>query len=87
MEEIFRALIANDCGIELNTSGGQYLLPDRKWLILYRKCGGRIITLGSDAHRTEHVGRGIKEQQELLRMCGFQQFATFKDRQPVFHAL
>ena len=87
VEEIFRTLIGNGCGIELNTNRGHDPLPGEKWLKLYRACGGEIITLGSDAHSPEYVGFCIRERQELLRACGFTRFCTFRDQKPVFHEL
>ncbi len=85
--EIFRTLIANGCGIELNTNRGHDPLPGPKWLRLYRQLGGEIITLGSDAHRPEHVGCVIRQRQELLKECGFTHFCTFEKRKPIFHTL
>lgn len=85
--EIFRALIANGCGIEINTNRGNCPLPDARWAKLYRALGGEIITLGSDAHSPEYVGRGIAEGERMLRECGFAQFCTFERGTPVFRDL
>ena len=85
--QIYRALIENGCGIECNTSRGKLFLPDRELLTLYRELGGEIVTLGSDAHRREDVGAGIREGQELLRSCGFRYVCTFEKMRPVFRAL
>lgn len=87
VEEILRTLIAKGVGIELNTNRGGMPLPDGKWLRMYRRLGGEIITLGTDAHRRRDVGRGIRECQELLRECGFTRFCTFDQRVPVWHEL
>ncbi len=87
MEEIFRLLIQNGCGIELNTNRGGTPLPDGKWLRMYRALGGEIITLGSDGHTPAYVGYGIREGQELLRACGFRRFCTFERMHPVWHEL
>lgn len=87
VEEIFRALVANGCGIEVNTNRGADPIPDAKWLRLYRACGGELVTLGSDAHTTQYVGCHIREGQALLRACGFTRFAAFERLQPIFHAL
>ena len=86
-EEIFRALIQNGCGIECNTNRGNTPLPDAPLLKLYRRLGGEIITLGSDAHSAEFVGCCIRERQELLRQCGFRYFCTFEEGKPIFRAL
>lgn len=87
VEDIFRALIQNGCGIELNTNRGGTPLPDEKWLRLYRSMGGEIITLGSDAHAPAHAGCAIREGQALLRACGFRRFCTFAGGVPVWHEL
>lgn len=85
--EVYRALIENGCGIEVNTNRGHTPLPGEKWLRLYRECGGKIITIGTDAHSPEYVGCCVRDRQELLRACGFKAFCTFRERKPVFHDL
>lgn len=85
--EIFRLLLQNGCGIELNTNRGNTPLPDGKWLRMYREMGGEIITLGTDAHSPEYVGCAVRERQELLRTCGFKRFCTFEKMQPIWHEL
>ena len=87
VEQIFRTLLANGCGIELNTNRGNTPLPNEKWLRMYRDLGGEIITLGTDAHSAEYVGCSIRECQQLLRVCGFTRFCTFELRQPIWHEL
>ena len=87
IEDIFRILIQKGRGIELNTNRGHTPLPDEKWLRMYRRLGGEIITLGTDAHSTKYVGCAIRERQELLRQCGFRRFCTFERMEPVWHEL
>jgi len=87
VEDIFRALIQNVCGIELNTNRCHTPLPDEKWLRLYRSMGGEIITLGSDAHSPAFAGCAIREGQARLRACGFARFCTFYGGAPVWHEL
>ena len=87
MEEIFRTLIKNGNGIELNTNRGNTPLPDEKWLRMYRDLGGEIITLGTDAHSSEFVGCAVRERQQLLKQCGFSKFCTFEKMEPIWHFL
>ena len=87
IREILKTLIENGRGIELNVNRGNTPLPDAKWLRIYRELGGELITLGTDAHSPEHVGRFIRERQALLKECGFTRFCTFKKQMPVWHAL
>lgn len=87
LRRLFRTLTGKGIGIEVNMNRGNTPLPDEKWLRLYRSLGGEIITLGTDAHRPEDVGRFIREGQALLRRCGFRRFCTFSRREPVWHRL
>ena len=87
IEDIFRILLNRGCGIEVNTNRGNTPLPDAKWLKMYRRLGGEIITLGTDAHTPEFVGCAIRERQQLLKECGFTHFCTFEKMQPIFHGL
>ena len=87
LERILRLVVEKGLGIELNTNHGDMPLPDEKWLRMYRRLGGEIITLGSDAHRTGGVGCAIREGQALLRACGFRHFCTFERGMPVWHDL
>ena len=87
IEEILRTIISKGIGIECNTNRGNTPLPDADILKLYRSLGGEIITLGSDAHVTDHLGCAIPARQELLRSCGFRYFTTFDRMKPTFQAL
>ena len=87
VETVLRALIEKGLGLECNTNRGHDPLPGAEILKLYRSLGGEIVTLGSDAHRPEHVALGIREGQELLRQCGFRYFCTYQKMKPEFHKL
>lgn len=84
VEEIFNILIPNGKGIELNTSGIRYGLnyyhPKIELLQLYKKLGGEIITIGSDAHSPEYVGFEFKQAEKLLKELGFKYIYIFKGR-------
>lgn len=85
---IFDLLNRKGIGIELNTNRGHTPLPDAAWLRLYLDTVSEpIITLGTDAHSAEFVGRAVRERQALLRECGFSRFCTFEKRRPIWHAL
>ena len=62
-------------------------MPGADILRLYRRLGGEIITLGSDAHRPEDVAASSASGQELLRECGFRYFTTFTGGKPEFKEL
>lgn len=95
--EILKIVIADDKGIELNTSSVRYkihnaqgeheLTPSKEILALYKELGGRIITVGSDSHKSEHLGAYIAEQSQELKKLGFKEICTFEKMQPIFHKL
>lgn len=88
IKEIFSTLIKNDIGIEINSSGLRQkiglTLPDEYYVRLYKELGGKILTVGSDAHCTQDLGKGIPESIELARNVGFTELAFFKKRNPTF---
>lgn len=62
--------------------------PGRNILRLYKDLGGKIIAVGSDAHRTEFLADHIRDADTILKeKLGFTRIATFGHRNPVFHAL
>ncbi len=85
---IFEALIKKDKGIELNTAGLKYGLvePNPCSFILkrYYECGGRIITVGADGHKPEHIAYDFDKVAAILKQCGFKSYCIYKKRQPVF---
>ena len=88
LEELFRVLIEKGRGIELNTAGLRNefgrTMPSQDILRLYRKAGGEIITMGSDAHDVKSVGAGIQEACRMLKDAGFRYFTIFRERKPEF---
>lgn len=88
LEKVLKIVIADGKGIEVNTSSHRYGLSDTtpsiEILKLYRELGGRIITIGSDSHKREHLGKYIKETQELLRGLGYKQFCVYESMAPIF---
>jgi len=85
---LFKALAERGLGIEINTSGlrGQLrqTLPPFDSLVLYRECGGEIVTVGSDAHRAKLLGSGIIEAKQMLREAGFKYFTVYEKHNPRF---
>lgn len=87
ISEIFRVLISNGKGIEINTSGLRQkigkTLPDLKYVELFRQMGGEILTLGSDSHKAEDIGRNIRDGAKIAKQAGFDNICIFENRKPV----
>lgn len=91
LTEILKIVIADGKGLEVNTSSHRYglsdMTPSKDILRLYKDLGGKIITIGSDSHKKEHLGAYYTETVEALRHLGFDSFCTFDNMQPVWHSL
>lgn len=91
IEKILAQVIADNKGIEVNTSSFRYglseLMPEQRILEIYYEMGGRIITIGSDAHKAADVGDHIPYIQEQLKRIGFSSICTFRKMEPIFHQL
>lgn len=91
VEKILRRAIQDGKGIEVNTSSFRYglqdLTPSEAILERYHQLGGRLLTIGSDAHEVRHLGDHIPEVREILREIGFRELCTFEGMRPVFHPL
>lgn len=88
IDEVLKALIQKGKGIEINTSGFKYGLgqshPSEEIIRRYRQLGGEIITIGSDAHRPEHIGYAFDKVPEILKEAGFRYYTVFQERKPRF---
>ena len=84
IDEIFKALIRNGKGIEINTSGLRQkigkTLPDLSYVKRYRELGGELLTIGSDAHSTADLGKNILDGIEVAKRAGFEEVAVFRGR-------
>jgi histidinol-phosphatase (PHP family) len=82
-EELFKKMIAKDIALEVNVStlwkGLGFAMPDREFLSLYRDCGGRLVTVGTDSHSSEHVGECVEDGFELLRSVGLNDVVVVRD--------
>ncbi len=89
IDEILRILAAKGKGLELNTSGMDRcggFLPTADYFRRFKELGGEIVTIGSDAHRSDRVGQYSFEACQVLKDI-FGYVCTFEGRKPIFHKL
>jgi len=87
-DTIFRYLIENGKGLEINTkscssSKGRKTITDNHILLRYKELGGEIISLGSDSHDSENVGDNFEYHASLLRSLGFRWSSHYEKRKLV----
>ena len=89
-DRMFEALITKGKALEINTKSVQKhkergftrIMPDPAILKRYMEMGGKLITLGSDAHQSNCIGVCFDETIEYLKSLGIKEVFHFKDRKP-----
>lgn len=72
-DEVFRILIEKEKAIEINTRRLDDAQAIEHLKVLYkrfRELGGRYVTLGSDAHYVEHIGRRLDIATQIAEYAG-----------------
>jgi histidinol-phosphatase (PHP family) len=89
LTEVLESAAKHGVGIEANTSGFPKglddTMPSFDVLGMFRSAGGEIVTSGSDAHTVGRVGERIPYAVGRIHEAGFEKFAFFKGRKPVFY--
>lgn len=88
LDAILTELIRKDKGLEINTSAFRYGLPfthpNPEILRRYKELGGKIITIGSDAHKVEDLAKDFDVACSVAKGAGFDEAAIFHKRKPDF---
>ncbi len=84
-DEIFKYLIENGKGLEINTktyrpNGLRTPMLDKDILIRYMELGGEILCMGSDSHNPEAVGHRFDYFAQYAKMFGFRRLGHFEGR-------
>lgn len=79
IKDIFKLLLDKDMVIEINTSslrkGLNETMPGKELLEIYKDCGGKYVTVGSDAHEIKDVGADDNVAQKLISDLALQRVA------------
>lgn len=91
LDEILLLLIKKDKGIEVNTSGLRYNLgtphPNIDIIKRYKDLGGKIITVGSDAHKADDLVNNFNIVFDMLENIGVKEIAFYHNRKPDFYKI
>lgn len=79
---IMKEIIKRDKALEINTKVQQFLpLEHTKYILyLYKKLGGKNLTLSSDAHKIDRFCIHFDKYISLIKECGFDHLNYFIDR-------
>lgn len=87
IDSILNVLIKNNKALEINVSGLRseigVTMPDLNVIKRYKQLGGRYITLGSDAHKTSDLAKGLEEGAKLILNAGFTEYTIYKNHKPI----
>ena len=85
IDEILRTIIKKKIALEINTSplrkGLGECSPDFEILAKYSSLGGKMITIGSDAHRPEDIGADFIYAHRLIQSVGGLKTGYFEKRE------
>ncbi len=86
-EAIFSEMVRSGKALEINTStirkGLGFTMPDKEILSIYKECGGRYVTVGSDSHTAQDVGSDVEYAYRLMKECGFDAVTVFKNGEKI----
>ena len=87
IENILHFIIEHGIAMEVNTSGAgssyDVLLPERKFIEMYRNMGGYLITLASDTHSEDKAANAFTETVAMLKEIGFRHIYKYEKRVPI----
>lgn len=82
LDKIFGLLIEKEISLDINTAGWRYGLPfahpQPAILARYYAAGGRMVTLGSDAHYTKDINADFNRALKMLADIGFEYITEFR---------
>ncbi len=88
IDKILETIISKEIALEVNSSGIRkglgVSMPDGDIVRRYKALGGKMVTVGSDAHRVADVAADIPQCLEMLKENGFDEICAFRKKQPVF---
>lgn len=87
LDTLLKTMIKHDKALEINTSGLRQemgrTMPEESIVSRYRELGGKLITIGSDAHSAYDCGKGIEKGIEIAKNCGFEKLTFYVNREPM----
>ena len=86
VDAILEKIIQMDKALEINTAafrkGMSNPNPAASIIKRYHNLGGKLITIGADAHVPEDIAADFDKLPSLLKECGFNEYYVYKNRKP-----
>lgn len=85
--EILKIAVERGIAIEVNTAsiGRDHndFVPDERVLREYKRLGGKLVTIGCDAHKENQIGHALNEAANILKSLGFTHYYYYDKRKPI----
>ena len=86
--KIFKNMAEKNIALEINCAKVYEdiydTMPNLELIKLFYDCGGKYISIGSDAHCADDIASGIKKGIENAQKAGFNGFYYFKNHLPIY---
>ncbi len=87
IDALLKLLVENGKSLEINTSGlfapFKTTLPEIDIIKRYASFSGEFVTIGSDSHDAQFVGRGFEDGVSRAKEAGINYIAYYEARKPV----
>lgn len=87
VDDILKLAAEKDIALEINTAGLRQpinrLSPEAETVKRFRELGGKLITIGSDAHYAQHIAVGMGTAVDAAVAAGFNAVTIFQKRHPI----
>jgi histidinol-phosphatase (PHP family) len=83
VKRVFHLIKNNHIALEINTAGMRFMnefYPAPVLMKMAREAGVELITIGSDSHRPEDLGKDLARGLEYMKQYGFNTICTFDKR-------
>lgn len=83
LNNVFKVMKENGIALEINTAGLRRvdeIYPSPGIMQYAHDQGVELITIGSDAHQVEDLGKGLKEGIEYAKSFGFKRLSVYHNR-------
>lgn len=91
IDAILERIIKLDKALEVNTAAFRKGMgapnPAPSIIKRYKELGGKLITIGADAHYPKDVAADFDKLPDLLNECGFTEYVVYKNRKPEAYPL
>lgn len=87
LEDLFTLMVEKGTVLEINTAGLHQNLgvtyPVADTVAIYTSCGGKLLSIGSDAHHPDKLAHAYPEAARIALSNGLTHLTTYHNRQPL----